>query len=78
MSEFDKPLPNHERLRLGRLVFDGADRLQIANRRGLSADDVDDAWLFRLRHNCCVATVPVGSLPCLAIDPNASLADYIA
>lgn len=46
MSEFDKPLPDHERIRLGRLVFDGADRSQIANRLGLSTDDVDDAWLF--------------------------------
>ena len=46
MSKFDKPLPDHERIRLGRLVFDGADLPQIANRLGLSTDDVDDAWLF--------------------------------
>ena len=46
MIKDDNPVPNHERIRLGRLVFDGADRLQIANRQGLSIDDVDDAWLF--------------------------------
>lgn len=46
MNKDDHQLPDHERIRLGRLVFDGADRLQIANRRGLSTDDVDDAWLF--------------------------------
>ena len=46
MSKHDNPLPDHERIRLGRLVFDGADRLQIANRLGLSTDDVDDAWFF--------------------------------
>ncbi len=46
MSKKDNPLPDYERIRLGRLVFDGADRLQIANRLGLSTDAVDDAWLF--------------------------------
>ncbi len=46
MSKDDNQLPDHERIRLGRLVFDGADRLQIANRLGLSIDDVDGAWLF--------------------------------
>ncbi len=46
MSKDDNQLPDHERIRLGRLVFDGADRLQIANRLSLSTDDVDDAWLF--------------------------------
>ncbi len=46
MSKQDNPLPDHERIRLGRLVFDGADRLQIANRLDVSTDDVDDAWLF--------------------------------
>ncbi len=46
MSKHDSLLPDHERIRLGRLVFDGADRSQIADRLGLSTDDVDDAWLF--------------------------------
>ena len=46
MSKDDNQLPDHERIRLGRLVFDGADRLQIAGRLGLSTDAVDDAWLF--------------------------------
>ena len=46
MTKDDNPLPDHERIRLGRLVFDGADRLQLANRQGLSIEDVDGAWLF--------------------------------
>lgn len=46
MTKDDNPLPDHERIRLGRLVFDGADRLQLANRLGLSTEDIHDAWLF--------------------------------
>ncbi len=32
---------------------------------------------IRLQRNCCVATVPVGSLPCLVMEANANLAYYI-
>lgn len=46
MTKDDNPLPDHERIRLGRLVFDGADRLQLANHLGLSTEDIHDAWLF--------------------------------
>ncbi len=50
VSLSENKLADSERLQLGRLVFDGADRLQLAKRHGLSIDDVDDAWRFCREH----------------------------
>ena len=46
MSAENEKLSNCERLRLGRLVFDGADVSALAERYGLAADDVEAAWQF--------------------------------
>ena len=46
MSNDRKPLPDSERLRLGRLIFDGAEASLLAERHGLTVTEVDDAWLY--------------------------------
>lgn len=46
MDTYDPALSDSDRLRIGRLIFDGADPVDVAKRYGLAVKEIDAAWVF--------------------------------
>ena len=46
MDTDDSSISSSHRLRIGRLIFDGAEPADVAKRYGLGIEEVDAAWAF--------------------------------
>ena len=46
MDTDDPLLSDNDRLRIGRLIFDGADPVDVAKRYGLAVEEINAAWVF--------------------------------